>query len=78
MVDDEEFGDGGRFGGGFAECGSSEEVEYAPWEGGGGWSLTSQRGNKEGQKRDNVCFSTKPARLLPCSITLHRMLHTLL
>ena len=38
----------------------------------------SQRGNKEGRKRDNVCFSTKPARLLPCSITLHRMLHTLL
>ena len=38
MVDDEEFGDGGRFGGGFAECGSSGEVEYAPWVGGGGQS----------------------------------------
>ena len=29
------------------------------------------RGNKEGRGGDNVCFPTKPARLLPCFITLH-------
>ena len=47
---------------GFADCGSNEEFEYAPWEG---------SGNKEGRGGDNVCFPTKPARLLPCFITLH-------
>ena len=29
------------------------------------------RGNKEGRGGDNVCFPTKPARLLPRFITLH-------
>lgn len=42
---------------GFADCGSSEEFEYAPWEGSG-------PGNKEGRSRERQCvFSNQTCKV---------------